>query len=52
MTDGSAYINHIAGDDKADRVPISYGENYNRLVALKQKHDPQNMFRINPNIKP
>ena len=52
MTDGSAYINHIAGDDKPDRVPISYGENYSRLVSLKQKYDPQNLFRINPNIKP
>ncbi|MCH8063136.1 MAG: BBE domain-containing protein, partial [Chloroflexi bacterium] len=52
ITDGSAYINHIAGDDKADRVPISYGENYSRLVSLKQKYDPQNLFRLNPNIKP
>lgn len=52
MTDGSAYINHIAGDDKADRVPKSFGDNYDRLVSLKQKYDPQNLFRLNPNIKP
>ena len=52
ITDGSAYINHIAGDDKPERVPISFGANYNRLVTLKQQYDPQNLFRINPNIKP
>ena len=52
ITDGSAYINHIAGDDKPERVPKSYGENYDRLVRLKQKYDPQNVFRLNPNIKP
>ena len=52
ITDGSGYINHLAGDDKPERVPKSYGENYDRLVTLKQRYDPQNMFRLNPNIKP
>lgn len=52
ITDGSAYINHLSGDDKPERIPTSFGENYNRLVSLKQKYDPQNLFRINPNIKP
>ncbi len=30
----------------------AYGENYERLVALKNKYDPANLFRMNQNIKP
>ena len=28
------------------------GEDYKRLVALKDEHDPDNLFRLNQNIKP
>jgi len=28
------------------------GDNFGRLVALKNKHDPTNLFRLNQNIKP
>jgi len=30
----------------------AYGVNYDRLVALKNKYDPTNLFRLNHNIKP
>ena len=30
----------------------AYGENYERLVALKNQYDPTNLFRLNQNIKP
>ena len=30
----------------------AYGENYERLVALKNQYDPANLFRLNQNIKP
>jgi hypothetical protein len=30
----------------------AFGRNYERLVELKTKYDPQNVFRINQNIKP
>ena len=30
----------------------SYGQNYDRLVALKTKYDPENLFRMNLNIAP
>jgi hypothetical protein len=31
---------------------VAYGGNYERLAALKMKYDPENFFRLNPNIKP
>ena len=52
LTSGSAYINHIAGDDLPEKVRASYGTNYEKLVALKNKYDPANLFRLNPNVRP
>jgi FAD/FMN-containing dehydrogenase len=52
LTGGSAYINHIAGDDRPERVRASYGTNYEKLVLLKNEYDPTNLFRLNPNIRP
>ena len=52
LISASAYVNHIAGDDKPEKVRASYGENYDRLVELKTKYDPTNLFRLNPNISP
>jgi len=33
-------------------VKKTYGGNYERLVAIKKKYDPDNFFRVNQNIKP
>jgi FAD/FMN-containing dehydrogenase len=51
---GSVYVNYLdAGDEAAGRVKAAYGpETYARLVALKRKYDPQNLFRMNQNIVP
>ena len=46
-----AYVNDLGRDDE-DRIRIAYGANYERLAALKKKYDPDNFFRLNPNIKP
>lgn len=45
------YVNFAASDDQ-DRVRANYGANYDRLVAVKRKYDPDNLFRNNQNIKP
>jgi FAD/FMN-containing dehydrogenase len=46
------YVNFI-GDEGADRVPKAYGpERYAKLVALKDRYDPTNFFRLNQNIAP
>jgi FAD/FMN-containing dehydrogenase len=48
---GSIYVNFIAeGDD--DRVRDAYGPNYDRLLAIKRRMDPDNLFRGNQNIVP
>lgn len=46
------YVNTVASDDPAQRIRATYGANYERLVALKRKYDPQNLFRRNANIPP
>lgn len=48
---GGVYVNLI-GDDELDRVPSAYGPNWDRLVELKTKWDPTNLFASNYNIEP
>ncbi|HEX2087383.1 MAG TPA: BBE domain-containing protein, partial [Solirubrobacteraceae bacterium] len=49
---GRVYLNFL-GDEGQDRVRAAYGADaYDRLVALKRRHDPRNLFRLNQNIQP
>jgi hypothetical protein len=45
------YLNFVA-DEGLDRVKSSYGPHWDRLVALKDRYDPTNLFRLNQNIPP
>ena len=48
---GGGYVNFMMEPDAA-RLRATYGENYDRLVAIKAKYDPRNLFQGNQNIPP
>ena len=48
---GRTYINFQAADEGDERVRATYGANFDRLVDIKEKYDPDNVFRRNRNIR-
>ena len=48
---GSVYVNFMP-EDESDRVETAYGANYRRLAEIKRRYDPDNLFRMNQNIRP
>ncbi len=53
FSDGGNYLNFPGFlEEGQDLMRDAYGENYERLVALKNEYDPTNLFRMNQNIKP
>jgi FAD/FMN-containing dehydrogenase len=48
---GGVYVNFLT-EDESDRVKAAYGPNYHKLAEIKKKYDPQNLFRVNQNIRP
>ncbi len=50
-SNGGTYLNFI-GDEGDDRVRAAFGENYERLAQVKAEYDPDNVFRLDKNIKP
>jgi FAD/FMN-containing dehydrogenase len=48
---GGAYVNFLM-EEGEDRVRATYGANYDKLVAVKTKYDPTNLFRLNQNVRP
>jgi FAD/FMN-containing dehydrogenase len=48
---GGVYVNFMPEDD-IDRVRQAFGTNYSRLAAIKAEIDPENLLRMNMNIRP
>jgi FAD/FMN-containing dehydrogenase len=48
---GGAYVNFMM-EEGQERVQASFRDNYARLAAIKAKYDPDNLFRVNQNIRP
>ena len=48
---GRSYINNLIAED-GQKVHEVWGANYQRLVEVKRRYDPGNVFRLNHNINP
>jgi hypothetical protein len=48
---GRTYVNFQTADESQERVRATYGGNFDRLLEVKEKYDPHNMFRRNRNIR-
>jgi FAD/FMN-containing dehydrogenase len=46
-----AYVNFMT-EEESSRVAAAYGANYPRLVELKRRYDPTNVFHLNQNVQP
>jgi FAD/FMN-containing dehydrogenase len=51
LSAGGAYINFLM-EEGQDRIRATYLENYPKLVEAKRRWDPDNLFRVNQNIRP
>src|SRR5262245_41879518 len=46
------WLNYLGDDQGNDAVRAAYGANYDRLVEVKRRYDPDNVFHLNQNIVP
>ena len=51
LSEEGGYINFMAEDDQ-ERIKANYKGNYERLVDVKRRYDPDNLFHLNQNIRP
>jgi FAD/FMN-containing dehydrogenase len=51
LSEEGGYVNFMSGDDQG-RIKANYGDSYDRLVEVKRKYDPDNLFHLNQNIRP
>jgi FAD/FMN-containing dehydrogenase len=47
---GGTYVNFLTEEEGVERIRAAYGVNYDRLIQIKTKWDPENIFRMNKNI--
>jgi FAD/FMN-containing dehydrogenase len=46
------WLNYLGDDQAEDAIRAAYGPNYQRLVEIKRRYDPDNVFHLNHNIAP
>ena len=46
------WLNYLGDDDGDDAVRAAYGQNYERLLEIKRRYDPENVFHLNHNLDP
>lgn len=51
LSAGGGYVNFMM-EEGQDRIKATYRDNYQRLVEVKTKYDPDNLFHVNQNIQP
>lgn len=49
---GGTYVNFLTEEESDERIRAAYRSNYQRLVEIKSKWDPENLFCMNKNIRP
>ncbi len=49
---GGGYVNFMMEGEGEDRIRATYQGNFDKLVQIKAKYDPENFFRVNQNIRP
>jgi len=49
---GGVYVNFMSDDETKRVAQGAYGRNHERLARIKRKYDPENLFRMNHNIRP
>ena len=48
---GAGYVNYSPADESTERIQAAYGtDRWSRLVEVKRRYDPDNVFRFNHNI--
>jgi FAD/FMN-containing dehydrogenase len=53
VSSGGGYVNQLDADEGPDRVRAAYApRTWTRLVTLKRRYDPDNVFHLNQNIPP
>ena len=52
MRPDGAYVNYLGADATSEAAQSAYGPAYARLVALKDRYDPTNVFRLSQNVRP